>query len=171
MAARVQTYDIGCEPSPSAPAETVIQDGWKTYLLFFAVSKVVGQSGYLDDLGVAVLDCDHCVMAKFGYPNDEGLPEHPLYSFGMAEAASSVLEVVDSAWAAEVDGQRVASARRIWGGRGIAPEWVKDCKSRHFIITFKEKTFECLASSIAVERFCPTFSEATTFVMAKLAEH
>jgi hypothetical protein len=171
MSARVQPYDIGCEPSPSVPAETVVQDGWKTDLLFFAVSKAVGQSGYLDDLGVAVLDCHQCVMAKFGYPNDEGLPEHPLYLSGMGETASSVMEVADSAWAAEVDGQRTASARRIWGGRGIEPGWVKDCKSRHFIVTLKEKTFECLASSLTVEQFCPTFAEATAFVMAKLAEH
>jgi hypothetical protein len=171
MGARVQPYDIGCEPSPSVPAETVFQDGWKTYLLFFAVSKAVGQSGYLDNLGVAILDCHHCVMAKFGYPNDEGLPEHPLYRCGMAGAGSSVLEVVDSAWAAEVDEQRVASAHRIWGGRGIAPDWVKDCKSRHFVVTLKEKSFECLASSMAVERFCPTFDKATKFVMTKLAEN
>lgn len=171
MAARVQPYDIGCEPSPSVPAEMVIQDGWKTYLLFFAVSKGVGRSGYLDELGVAVLNCDHCVMAKFGYPNDEGLPEHSLYRFGMADAASSVLEVVDSTWAAEVGGQQVASTRRIWGSRGIAPDWVNGCKSRHFIVTLKEKTFECLASSIVVERFCPSFAEATAFVMDKLAEH
>src|SRR6476620_4506081 len=127
MAVRVQPYDIGCEPDPSVPAEMVIQDGWKSYLLFFAVSKSVGRSGNLDDLGVAIVDCDRCVMSKFGYPNDEGLAEHPLYRFGMDEEASSVLEVVESAWAAEVDGQRVASARQIWGGRGITPDWVKDC--------------------------------------------
>ena len=70
MTPRVHPFDIGCEPSPSVPAETLLADGWKTYLLFFAVSK--GK-----DLGVAVLDCDHCVMSKFGYPNDEGLEEHP----------------------------------------------------------------------------------------------
>ncbi|HVS38277.1 MAG TPA: hypothetical protein VMS17_22155 [Gemmataceae bacterium] len=171
MTARVRPYDIGCEPSPSVPAETVIQDGWATYLLFFAVSKAVGPSGYLDDLGVAVVECHHCVMAKFGYPNDEGLPEHPLYHCGMAEAASSILEVVDSAWAAEVDGQQVASARRIWGGRGIEPDWMKDRNSRHFIVTLKEKTFECLASSMVVERFCPTFAEAAAFVIGRPAEH
>jgi hypothetical protein len=171
MNARVQPYDISCEPSPSVPAETVIQDGWKTYLLFFAVSKAVGPYGHLEDLGVAILDCQQCVMAKFGYPNDEGMPEHPLYHCGMADVASSVLEVVDSAWAAEVDSQRIASARRIWVGRGMASNWAKDFKSRHFLVTLKEKTFECLASSIAVERFCPTFTEATAFVMGKLAEH
>jgi hypothetical protein len=173
MAARVQPYDIGCEPSPSVPAETVMQDGWKTYLLFFAVSKAVGPSGYLDDLGVAVLDCDHCHTAKFGYPNDEGMPEHPLYNFGIASTTSSVLEVVDSEWATEVDRQRAASARRIWGGHGITPEWVEanGWESRHFIVTLKEKTFECLASDIAVERYCATFAEAMAFVVGKLEEH
>jgi hypothetical protein len=167
----VVPFDIGCEPSPSVPAELVIQDGWKSYLLFFAVSKAVGAAGRLDNLGVAILDCDHCVMAKFGYPNDEGLPEHPLYLHGMADIASDVLEVVESAWAKEVDGQRLASARRIWGGRGIESDWTNRRKSRHFIIALKEKTFECLASSITVDRFCPTFAEATEYVMAKLSEH
>jgi hypothetical protein len=171
LAMHVVAFDIGCEPSPSVPAELVIQDGWKTYLLFFAVSKEVGASGRLRDLGVAVLDCEACVMATFGYPNDEGLEEHPLYHSGMADITSSVMEVTDSAWAKEVDGQRVASSQRIWGGRGIERDWTKGCKARHFIIALKEKTFECLASSIAVERFCPTFPEAIAYVMAKLAEH
>jgi hypothetical protein len=78
MGPRICAFDIGCEPSPSVPAETLLQDGRKTYLLFFAVSKVVEESGYFEDLGVAVLDCKRCATAKFGYPNDEGLPEHPL---------------------------------------------------------------------------------------------
>ena len=172
MTAQVRHFDIGCEPSPSVPAEIVVQDGWSTYLLFFAVSKGLGQSGYLDDLGVALLACHDCIMAKFGYPNDEGLPEHPLYDCGLADTTSSVLEVMDSAWALEVDDQLDTSARRIWGGRMVSPDWINDRKaSRHFIVTLKEKTFECLASSMTVERFYPTFAEAFSFVMAKLAEH
>jgi hypothetical protein len=119
MATRVRPFDIGCEPSPSVPAEILLQNGWKTYLSFFAVSKQVDESGYLKDLGVAILDCQNCAMSKFGYPNDEGLAEHPLYASGIAEAASSVLEVTDSSWEREVSEQRLASARRIWGGRGM----------------------------------------------------
>src|SRR6478736_4934736 len=108
MAARVQPYDIGCEPSPSIPAETLIQNGWKTYLLFFAVSKEADESGHLKDLGVAILDCQDCAMSKFGSPNDEGLIEHPLYAAGIAGAASSVLEVINSSWEREVAEQRLA---------------------------------------------------------------
>ncbi len=171
MAIRVQPCDIGCEPSPSVPAETLLADGWKTYLLFFAVSKSVGESGYLKDLGVAILDCQKCVMSKFGYPNDEGAPEHPLYNCGVADAESSVLEVVNSPWAHEVSEQMVASVRRIWGSRGMDWGWAREGTLRHFIITLKEKTFECLASSLVVEKFCGTFEEAYSHVIAEFPKH
>lgn len=170
MATHIRPFDIGCEPSPSVPAETLLQDGWGTYLLFFAVSKNVGKSGYLDDLGVAVLECRGCVVAKFGYPNDEGRPEHPLYSAGMAQATSAVLEVVESAWAREVDEQAMASARRIWGARATDLFRSRE-PAGHFIINLKEKTFECLASSLAVARYCGTFDEAIAFVMEKFKSH
>ena len=125
MERNLRPCDIGCEPS-SVPAETLLQDGWKTYLLFFAVSKSVDESGNLKDLGVAVLDCQDCVVSRFGYPNDEGLPEHPLYGCGMESAKTSVLEVVESSWAAAVSDQIVASRRRIWGGRGMDRGSAKD---------------------------------------------
>jgi hypothetical protein len=39
MSTIIQAYDIGCEPSPSVPAETIMQEGWANYVLFFAASK------------------------------------------------------------------------------------------------------------------------------------
>jgi len=75
---RIQTVDIGCEPSPSVPAETLLADGGRHTFCSGQFSKDVGESGRLDDRGVAVLDCQGCVACKFGYPNDEGLAEHPL---------------------------------------------------------------------------------------------
>lgn len=72
----------------------MIQDSGTTYLLFCAVSKSVDETGYLKDLGIAVVECKHCSAAKFGYPNDEGLAEHPLYTLGLGAAESSILEVV-----------------------------------------------------------------------------
>ena len=171
MATRLLPYDIGCEPSPSVPAETLLQDGWKTYLLFFAVSKSVEESGFLKDLGVAVLECQECEMSKFGYPNDEGLPEHPLYSCGLEVAQTSILEVIDSQWVKEVSGQMIASAHRIWGGRGINPTWATERVRRHFIVMLKEMTFECIASSLVVVKYCISFDEAFAYVIERLKEH
>jgi hypothetical protein len=171
MLPTLRTYDIGCKPSPSVPAETVIQDGWCTYLLFHAVSKSVDETGYLQDLGVAVVECKHCSAAKFGYPNDEGLPEHPLYALGLGTAESSILEVVGSTWALEVHQQIMASSRRIWGGRDSTWEPIESEPSRPFIILLKEKTFECLASMLSVELFAKDFHEALEHVRRRLSEH
>lgn len=171
MSPRVHPFDIGCEPSPSVPAETLLADGWKTYLLFFAVSKGLDASGHLKDLGVAVLDCDHCVMSRFGYPNDEGIQEHSLYEHGIADLTTSVVEVLDSTWVQEVSEQMLGSAQRICAGRGISCDWARDPKLRHFIVLLKEKSFECLASSLAVEKFCNTFEEAYSHVVAEFGKH
>jgi hypothetical protein len=164
----IQPYDIGCEPSPSVPAETVIADGWCTYLLFFAVSKMLNANGKLDDLRVAVLRCNHCVSSRFGYPNGEGFPEHPLYDLGLDNSESSVLRIVDSTWTRDVQSQMAASARRIWGARVAESTPVE---LHHFLIALKEATFECVAESMTVETYAETFDAAFAHVMKKLAEH
>ncbi len=138
---KIIPFDIGCEPSPSVPAETLIADGWQTFLLFFAVSKLLDEAGHLKDLHVAVLECIDCETSKFGYPNDEGRPEHPLYDLGMANAESAVLEVVGSKWVEEVTDQTKRSAIRIWG----SDHRLSGEQPRHFIILLKEVTFECIA--------------------------
>jgi hypothetical protein len=71
----IVAFDLGCEPA-SVPDETVLQNGWVTFLLFFAVSKQLNAEGHVTDVGVAVVECEGCSVSKFGYPNDEGLKEH-----------------------------------------------------------------------------------------------
>ncbi len=81
----LQSYDIGCEPSPSISAATLLKFERYTYTLFFAVSKGVNKkTGYLDNLGIAVLRSNGCMVTKCGYPDYGGgdintLPEHPLF--------------------------------------------------------------------------------------------
>ena len=168
MDSAVRPYDIGCEPSPSVPAETLLQDGWCTYLLFFAVSKAVGKTGYLEDLRVAVLNCTGCVATRFGYPNDEGRPEHPLITAGLLRANSSVLEVADSPWCIEVEAQMEASARRIRGSQPIGSRARRSTAYKHFIILLKEATFECVAESLKVEQFARTFDDAFVYVQQRM---
>jgi hypothetical protein len=140
-------------------------------MLFFAVSKTVDESGHLKQLGVAVVNCRDCLMSKFGYPNDEGRQEHPLYDCRMAAARASVLEVVESSWAREVLEQKSASARRIRGDHVMNFGPAEDRVRRHFIIKLKEATFECIASSLTVERFFKTFDEAFSHVIGRFKEH
>ncbi len=119
---RVSPHPIGCAASPSVPAETVVADGWTVFLLFFAVSEQINPAtGYLDDLGVGILEFTGCVCLQFGYPNDEGLPEHPLYEHGLSDLSSTVGEVIDSDWARYVGTQMRASTVRIWDRAELRP--------------------------------------------------
>jgi hypothetical protein len=49
--------------------------------------------------------------------------------------------------------------------------WARDDQHRHFIVTLKENTFECLASSLVVERFCETFDQAYAHVIEEFRKH
>ncbi len=170
MTSNVRAYNIGCEPSPSVPAETLLQDGWKTYLLFLAVSKDVGDDGYLKDLGVAILDCVNASSTIMGYPNDEGRPEHPLWNQGLSSAETSILEVINSVWLTEKQREMKDSSIRIWGGRGIQlPQ--SESAARHFVVTLKETTFECIAERLVVVHFAATYAAAFDYVIAKFNEH
>ena len=170
---KVIAYDLGCEPDPSTPAETLVQNGWDTFLFFFAVRRASTGPRRFEDLGVAVVRCEQCTMSRFGYPNDEGLPEHPLYNRGMAECSSSVMEVLDSSWGKEVYSQRRISAERIWGARQMSTSQASSRIPipRHFVVALKEATFECLADSMRVERICASFDEAFAYVRERIAEH
>ncbi len=171
MSIIIKPYDIGCEASPSFPAETVLQDGWATYLLFFAVSKTIDENGYLKDLGVAVLECEGYSATKFGYPNDEGLPEHPLYRFGMGSVRSTVLVAEGSPWLQEVIEQQRASTKRIRGQGDVLLKHSAAPSQKHFIVPLKEATFECIAKSLKVVLFAKNFSEAHAYVCQKFSEH
>ncbi|MBL8818564.1 MAG: hypothetical protein JNL58_21225 [Planctomyces sp.] len=163
-------YDIGCEPSPSAPAETLLQDGWKTYLLFFAVSKTIEETGYLKDLGVAIVECVNCSSAKIGYPNDEGLPEHSLWIHGLSDIESSISVVGCSSWLAEIRDQRERSAKRIWGNRGMT--WTPDSDlDKHFVVTLKEATFECIAEELTVVEYVRDYDTAFAYVISEFKKH
>jgi len=169
MSRSIHDYRIGCQPSPSVPAETVLADGWLTFLAFYAVSETVGSNGTLEDKGVAVLECVSCSMSKFGYPNDEGLPEHSLYDLGLGQR-HPIVEVRNSPWAEEVAGQLRASARRIWGNRGHDPE-KRGAELKHFIVLLKEATFECVATELKVAHYARNWAEAYSYAQSGFQAH
>jgi hypothetical protein len=48
--------------------------------------------------------------------------------------------------------------------------WARGDQPRHFVLTLKEKTFECLASSLVVVRFCETFDTAYAHVIEEFSK-
>jgi hypothetical protein len=76
---------------------------------------------------------------SFGPPDEEGLEAHPLYSRGLDY--HQAFEVRDSSWIRSLERMNRV---QIWHDAAqFAPY-------RHFIITFQDSTFECIAASYRV---------------------
>jgi hypothetical protein len=147
--------DLGVQPAPSAYDQMIIEGMGAMHVLFDAISTKKDRDGRYEDRGIAAVECVGCAMTRYGYPNDEGRPEHPLWAHGLSKCQSSIVEVRGSPWLDEVTEQMAQSARRIRGNRPgsahKAPESPrKGPYARHFILLFREHTFECIAHDLVV---------------------
>jgi len=159
--ATFKPYDLGCEPSPSVPCETLLQDGWDTFLLFYAFDS---------ESRVIVVECEDCASSRFGYPNDEGLPEHPHYRDGISGGEGSFFVSESTPWLSDVSTRMRESSRRIWGGRGMETPPARN-KLFHFIATLKQATFECIASGLKVVHRADGFDDAFAYVRQRFSQH
>lgn len=159
-------YDIGCQPIASVTAEAVIQDGMgNTFLIFIASAPQRDHDERKGEETVAVVECKGCVATKLGYPNDEGLPEHPLYPV-FESIDASVIVVEGSPWLLEIQAQLERSARRIRQGEPLAPPPAFGL--RHFIVLLKESAFECIAESLEVVHYANSIQEGRRFALDRL---
>jgi len=88
----------------------------------------------------ALLTFSAVTAHHFGWPNEDVLNAHPLYARGLSHYG--IFEVKHSSW-----------IREIQTGNSVHPhhrsDWLAD--RRHFIITFHDSTFECIAQSYTFE--------------------
>ncbi|QYM77716.1 hypothetical protein K0B96_10305 [Horticoccus luteus] len=119
------------KPTVNYPRLALVHDGRRA-LLYFTGRR---QRGAEEERAVAVFE--GCLASRFGYPNDEALPGHPLYRYGLGDY--DFFEVSSSPWMEEVRAQNRVSFPKF------------DMPARkHFIVTAHDESFECLADSVAV---------------------
>lgn len=131
----VQKLDIGFVPNAGAPAPIFFSSEDTTVLLFYG--QPTDGAHQRDRI---LVEAPGCVVAKFGYPNDEALPGHPLYP---ALSYYTVHEVLEPSWR-----QRIIEQNRV--KFPLTPPHY--ARLRHFIITFQDSTFECLAQDLRASR-------------------
>jgi len=163
--------DLGVQPSPSAYDQLVIEGMGAMHVLFDAISTKKGRDGRYEDKGIASVELVDCIITKYGYPNDEGMPEHPLRSKGLNECCSSIVEVRGSSWLDEVTRQMTQSARRIWRDQyervyKVPESSRKGPGARHFIFLFREHTFECIANDLVVTLYSGSWPTVAAKVLA-----
>jgi hypothetical protein len=133
----VVEYDIGCFPELAVSGPIVMAVDERLVFSFIATRPT--PDGRRADTGRAVVKVEPCLAFRFGYPNDEALPGHPLYDRGFEGVA--VYEVLQSSWVAELARQnRVRfpdSDLTTWG-------------ARHFLFSFHDSTLEVLGGGLDV---------------------
>ena len=127
-------YDIGFVPEAAVSGPVLLQTDYRCFLTFNAMR--VMPDGKREDAGRGTVECRGCSITKFGYPNDEALPGHPLYKRGLN--AYGVFEVKNSVWIKQMTEQN-----------RVAFPMTKDSTSRHFIFTFHDSAFECVTDELS----------------------
>ena len=127
---KIVRFDVGFEPEAAVSGPVLLQTDNNTFLTFNAVRMT--SDGKRGAVGTGVIEFGGCSVTKFGYPNDEALGGHPLYKHGLE--AYGVFEVLCSSWIRQMTEQN----------RVCFPH-TSDSKNRHFIFTFHDSTFECVA--------------------------
>ncbi len=116
--------DVDWAPNAGAPEPMLCQNEHRAVLIFESRSE-----------RRVLVEFEGCLSTQFGYPNDEALAGHRLYRLGLREYG--VFEIVDSSWLRELTRQnRITFPSSAFG------------QLRHFVITFHDSTFECLAETL-----------------------
>jgi len=141
---------VGCHPEAAVSGGLLLQSEDTAFLLFNAMSDETNADGRYEPVGTAVVQFKSLNLTRFGGPNDEAMPEHPLYHKGLAKVGYAICEVIESSWAVEVMATAKRSAERIWGNS--FPKVYRDHRwaTRHFLFSFHDSTFECLAEDFTL---------------------
>jgi hypothetical protein len=114
-----------------APMPLVISNDDSLFVIF---NNDVDPAVDLEDESKTVLKFNHYMKYKFGLPSDETLSGHPYYSLGLKpysffelKGSDFIVELM------EVDSTHPNYTSSRWDS------------FRHFIITFHDNTFECVA--------------------------
>lgn len=136
-----------------APMPKVLADEFFIYLLFFA--KEQNKSGKF-----ICLFKFNSILHKFGYPNDEAIEGHKYYKIGLE--AYGFYEVVNSDWIEEV-----REANKVHSYHSDE----RFDLLYHYIFTFHDSVFECLASKYEIRKFQDTDQEKVLKkVLSRLSE-
>jgi hypothetical protein len=139
---QVVEYDLGAKPGSIGGGTYVLQSEYDSFLVFDA-----GQyDGERFIRSWAVVTIKHCMLTKFGSPNDEGLGQHPLYKRGLS--FYNVYEVLNSSF--------------------VQKEIGTHTDLHHWIFTFKDSTFECIGDELRLDVSTQPLAQVIADVTARM---
>jgi hypothetical protein len=133
---------------PGASAPFVLANDFKLFLAYRA-------SGDTDDR--VILEFARARAHYFGSPNDEALTGHPLALRGLTHYGS--FEILNSSWI------RILEERNRVHHRHDPKRFLA---LHHFILTFHDETFECVAEDVSIVCRNASGSEFLSIMLGKL---
>lgn len=128
--------DVQWLPHPVVPEPVVHQVEDRATLTY--VTSPLSDGG-----PVAVLTFESCLVAKFGYPNEDGRMGHPASGL-----YGGLYEVADSSWLRTLQAQNAVGHPEAASWWPTSPHAKDGRPVRHFVVAFKDSTFECLARAM-----------------------
>lgn len=131
---KVVPLETDITPEAAVSGAIALANEYDTMLSFNATRLM--PDGLYQNVGCAIVRFQHCLISKFGYPNDEawsGIPRTRGLGYGC-------YEVLNSPWNAEVCELNKHSF----------PDSVRS-PLRHFLFLFHDSSFECLADDFTLE--------------------
>ena len=144
-----------------APEPMIICSGFDLILLFYVdlfdlpkITDKLKERNIDSDIGIAIMKFKKGYIHKFGIPNDEVIIGHPYYKLGLKPY--SFFAVNDSDWIKEI--KRIEAHHPYFNEQGFD-------SLNHYIITFKDNTFECIAEDYFIEYSFDTMRDTLDKVM------
>lgn len=138
-----------------APNPVVLSAESKTIVSYYIQENDLD---YMNEFeSIAIISFERCRSTMFGPPNDEAFSGHPLYSKGLRPYSAFIIE--NSSW-----------LRNMIKMNSVHPnhneKHFKDYK--HYVLSFHDSTFECIAESFSVEIVNDTISNVINLMKEKL---
>jgi hypothetical protein len=142
----------------------VVASGWKTYVMYVVSEPDPNWDGLYVSLvqasdvhTIALVEFIDCDAFTLGGPNDEVLHGHPLWGRGLSYYSAHV--IAHSRWLAEAE--NINKVHQHYN-----PDRWKTRK--HYLLTFHDETFECLASGYTIEVFRESLEQVAQIAQARL---
>jgi hypothetical protein len=164
-----EVIDLGFRWSGGAPIPHVVSNGSRTVLVCLVEDNDPEWDGTnpqsvsaasMDEMNFAIVEFQLCHAIKFGGPNDESSPNHPLYQVGLRHYDAH--EVHNSQWLEDEIAMNAAHRHH------VDANWRT---LRHFFLAFHDETFEALADDVTVRQARGTMSSLLSESARMIAEN
>jgi hypothetical protein len=152
---KVIPFDDLPPSSVGAPIPVILADEHTTVVAYYTQEDEIDNENTTEP--IAIITFNSCRSTMFGPPNDEAFRGHPLYSRGLKPYSSFIIK--NSSW-----------LRKLIEMNSVHPyhnaNHFNDYK--HFILSFHDSTFECIAESYKTEIVTDSFSNVIDKMKSKL---